>query len=191
MSIIGRKVRLRAVEEADLPLLHTWANDPELWALLGGWRFPSNFDSIVRWHSRLKDDPLSHRFVIETLDDGRLIGTANLTDIDWKNRNAFHGVSLGPVDARGKGYGRDAVMAIMRYAFEELGLERLDSDVIEYNEASIRLHLGRCGWREEGRRRRWHFRKNRWWDKIIIGVTRDDYAELLARDAYWTAADAG
>lgn len=34
------------------------------------------------------------------------------------------------------GYGRDRVMAIMRYALDYLGLERLDSDIISYNEAS-------------------------------------------------------
>jgi RimJ/RimL family protein N-acetyltransferase len=183
--ILGKKVGLRAVEEQDLVLLHTWANDAEIWSHLGGWRFPSSFDSIQRWFAGLKDDQLNHRWVIETLDEPQVIGTANLVDLDWKNSHAFHGMMLGPMDQRGKGYGLDTVMAVMRYAFDELHLERLDSDIIEYNEASMRLYVGRCGWKEEGRRRRWHFRKGRYWDKIIVGVTRDDYAELAAASGYW------
>jgi RimJ/RimL family protein N-acetyltransferase len=185
MSIPGVKVRLRAVEEADLPLLHAWANDEELWSHLGGWRFPSNFESIKVWFAGLGADPLNHRFVIEAKDGGQVIGTANLVNIDWKNNHAFHGMMLGPIDLRGKGYGLDTVMAVMRYAFDELHLERLDGDIIEYNEASIRLYVGKCGWKEEGRLRRWHFRKGRYWDKVIVGVTRDDYAALAKATNYW------
>ena len=93
---------------------------------------------------------------------------------------------LGPIDLRGKGYGIDTVMAVMRYAFDELHLERLDGDIIEYNEPSMRLYVGRCGWKEEGRARRWHFRQGRYWDKIMVGVTRDDYAALVAANGYWS-----
>jgi RimJ/RimL family protein N-acetyltransferase len=183
--ILGKKVGLRAVEEDDLPLLHRWANDAEIWSHLGGWRFPSNFDSIRRWFGGLKDDQLNHRWVIETLEGSQVIGTANLVDLDWRNRHAFHGMMLGPIDMRGKGYGVDTVMAVMRYAFDELHLERLDSDIIEYNEASLRLYIGRCAWKEEGRQRRWHYRKGRYWDKIVVGVTRDDYAALVTETNYW------
>lgn len=190
MSILGRRVALRAVEEADLPLLHRWANDSEIWSHLGGWRFPSSYASLQTWHARLGADALSHRWVIEARDSGAVIGTANLVDLDWKNRNAFHGMMLGPLDLRGKGYGRDTVMAVMRHAFDELQLERLDGDIIENNAPSHRLYVGRCGWREEGRRRRWHFRGGRWWDKILVGVTRQDYADLMAADDYWSAGSA-
>ena len=67
MSIPGRKVRLRAVEEADLPQLHAWANDEVLWSNLGGWRFPTSFDSIRTWFAGLKSDPANLRLVIEAL----------------------------------------------------------------------------------------------------------------------------
>jgi RimJ/RimL family protein N-acetyltransferase len=186
MSIPGNKVRLRAVEADDLPLLHRWANDEVLWMNLGGWRFPSNFESLRAWHAGLKADSLNHRLVIETLDGDRVIGTANLVDIDWKNRNAFHGMLLGPPELRGQGYGFDTVMAMMRYAFDELGLERLDTDIIEFNAASLALYIGKCGWKEEGRRRRWHFRQGRYWDKILMGVTREDYAQVVRSTGYWT-----
>ncbi|ODT64086.1 MAG: GNAT family N-acetyltransferase [Phenylobacterium sp. SCN 69-14] len=186
MSIPGRTVRLRAVEEADLPQLQAWANDEALWSNLGGWRFPTSFDSIRTWFAGLKSDPANLRLVIEALEGGALLGTANLVDIDWKNRHATHGVMLGDPAMHGRGYGFDTVMAVMRYAFDELNLERLDSDIIEYNQPSYRLYVGKCGWTEEGRQRRWHFRQGRYWDKILIGVTRDDYAALARSSGYWT-----
>jgi RimJ/RimL family protein N-acetyltransferase len=187
MSIPGRIVRLRAVEETDLPQLHHWANDEQLWSGMGGWRFPSSLASAQAWFAGLKSDALNHRWIIETLDGDQAIGTANLVDLDWKNRHATHGMMLGAQTVQGKGYGRDVVMAVMRYAFDELGLERLDGDIIEFNAASYRLYVEKCGWREEGRQRRWHYRRGRFWDRIVVGVTREDYVALAQSTAYWDA----
>ena len=185
MNIAGKKVLLRAIEPDDLPLLHQWANDPEIQSGLGGWHFPSSAEDQRKWYASFSLNSTAQRFAIETREHG-LIGTANLVDIDWKNGNAFHGLMLGNKNTQGKGYGLDAVMAIMRYAFHELGLNRLDGSMIEYNEASLKLYLGKCGWREEGRQRGWYYRKGRHWDRILVGVTAADHAALLERTAYWS-----
>jgi len=184
MNIKGKKVILRAIEEKDLELLHKWANDPEIWYMLGGWHFPSSLDFMKKWFESLKNDQLNQRFAIESPDLG-LIGSVNLVDIDWKNNHAFTGLQLGDKDIRGKGYGIDTFMVIERYAFEELHLERLDGSVIEYNEPGYGFITKHCGWKEEGRQRNWYFRKNRYWDKIIVGITRDDYFSLIKENNYW------
>ena len=184
MNIMGKKILLRAIEMRDLELLHKWANDPEIWYLLGGWHFPSSMAFQMQWFESLQADKLNERFAIEVYDQG-LIGTANLVEIDWKNNHAFHGMMLGDKNNSGKGYGTDTVMTIMRYAFEELHFERLDGSIIEYNEISKKLYCEKCGWREEGRLRNWYWRKNRYWDKILIGITREDYFELVKENCYW------
>lgn len=184
MNIIGKKVTLRAIEEKDLELLHKWANDPEIWYMLGGWHFPSSMDYMKKWFGNLMNDQLNQRFAIDTQDLG-LIGTVNLVDIDWKNNHAFTGLQIGDKDIRGKGYGVDTFITIERYAFEELHLERLDGSVIEYNQIAYNMITKKCGWKEEGRQRNWYFRKNRYWDKIIVGITRNDYFELIKENNYW------
>ena len=184
MNIHGKRVVLRAIEEYDLPQLHKWANDPDIWYLLGGWHFPGSMEYQKKWFASLQSDHLNQRFAIEAPDVG-LIGTANLVEIDWKNNHAIHGMMLGDKEIRGKGYGTDTIMAVMRYAFEELHMERLNSGMIEYNQVSLKVYCMKCGWKEEGRRRRWYFRKNRYWDMIIVGVTRDDYFELVEQNKYW------
>ena len=184
MNIQGKKILLRAIEESDLALLHKWANDPGIWPLLASWHFPTSMKDQRKWFESLSVSSPHQRFAIEAPDVG-LIGTANLVDINWKDRNAFHGMLLGDVDIRGKGYGKDTIMTVMRYAFEELGLERLDGSMIEYNEASLYVYIKKCGWKEEGRQRNYYFRKNRYWDKIVVGVTRADYFELVEENKYW------
>jgi len=184
MSIKGKIVILRAVEETDLETLHRWGNDPELWAMLGGWRFPTSLSQTQRWFEGLVGDPLNQRFAIDYPGVG-LVGTANLTDIDWKNNHAFHGMMLGDPSMRGKGLGQDVVMAVMRYAFDELHMQRLDGSIIASNEASSALYCGKCGWKVEGRQRDWYYRAGQYWDRIMVGVTRDDYKELMSATHYW------
>lgn len=184
MNIKGKKIRLRAIEQEDLELLHKWANDPEINNMIGGWHFPTSKKDQQKWFESFSVSSPNQRFAIDTEELG-LIGTANLVDINWKDKNAHHGMLLGDKDIRGKGYAIDTIMSIMRYAFEELGLNRLDGSIIEYNEPSYGVYVKKCGWKDEGVQREWYFRHNKFWDKKIVGVTKKDYTELITNTNYW------
>lgn len=184
MNIVGKNIILRAIEESDLEALHRWANDSETQDIMGNIYFPSSLDFHRAWFQNLKNEPLNQRFAIQAPNVG-LIGLSSIINIDWRNKHAWHGVMLGDVNVRGKGYGADAVMTTMRYAFDEMGLERLDGSMIEYNQASVDFYCGKLGWKEEGRQRNWYFRRGRYWDRIVVGVTRSDYLSLLERTKYW------
>jgi RimJ/RimL family protein N-acetyltransferase len=179
MNIQGNKIQLTAVEESDLPQLLKWANDPEILKNLGNWHFPYSMKSIESWFSRLTVDQSNLRFAMRNLD-GILIGTANLAEINWKDRNAFQGVMIGDPENRGKGYGADAVMALTKYGFEELGLNRQDTTIIEFNEASLHLYVEKCGWLIEGRQSNWYFRSNEYWDRIWLGITSDRFRTMFS-----------
>ena len=92
---------------------------------------------------------------------------------------------LGEQSIRGKGYGIDTVMTIARFAFEELGLKRLDTTIISYNKSSIGVYAQKCGWKIEGVKETYYFRKNQWWDQLIVGITEDDYLQLIKENNYW------
>lgn len=184
MNIQGKIVTLRAPEISDAPELHRWSNDPEIWNMLGGWHFPYSSRSTEEWIKNRKDSNLTdHVFCIETADKN-IIGTISIANIDWKNKNAFYGIVIGEYSMRGKGYAFDAMMAIMRYAFMDLGLNRLDTDIIDYNAKSIDFHF-KGGWKQEGMRRKWFYRNGEYHDKIIVGITLEDYLELVRKNKYW------
>lgn len=185
MNIQGKLLRLRAIEESDLPLLHQWANDPVTQDGIGELHFPSSMQFHKSWFDSLKSDKLNQRFVVDVPNVG-IIGISSIVNIDWRNRHAWHGLVVGDASHRGKGYGMDAILATMRYAFDELNLERLDGSMIEYNTASLATYCGKkVGWSQEGRKRNYFFRKGRYWDQIIVGITRADYLELIAKTDYW------
>jgi RimJ/RimL family protein N-acetyltransferase len=82
--------------------------------------------------------PNSVEFRLRTLEDDRLIGFVALHTIEWNNRAASLAIGIGEAAYRGKGYGTEALRLILRYAFDELNLERVGLDVIANNEAAIR-----------------------------------------------------
>jgi RimJ/RimL family protein N-acetyltransferase len=185
MHIKGKVLTLRAIERSDLPTLQKWANDPVTQDGIGEIHFPSSLDFHEAWFANLKTDRQNQRFVVET-PDGAIIGISSIVNIDWRNRHAWHGLVIGDSSHRGKGYGVDAIMATMRYAFDELNLERLDGSMIEYNAQSIAAYCGpKLGWREEGRKKNYFYRKGRFWDQVIVGVTRADYQAVAAATKYW------
>jgi RimJ/RimL family protein N-acetyltransferase len=178
MNIVSNNLVLKPIEEEDLDLLQKWSNNPEIQYWMGGWHFPTSKSSMKEWFDRINKDQNNIRFSIHHEELG-LIGTTNIVDINWKDKNAFHGMLLGDLEIRGKGIGKDVVMMIMKYAFEELGLNRLDGSIIEYNGASKKLYIEKCGWEIEGVQKKWYWRKNKFWDKYIVGITKDRYFEFI------------
>ena len=183
MNIYGKKVILRAMEKSDCEMVRGMFNDPEIEDLVVGWAFPVSQYSQEKWLESHYTDQKNFRFVIETEEDGA-VGIATLTDIDWKNRRATHGIKLSSKERRTKGIGTDTVMAIMRYAFDELGLHRLDGSWFDTNAASKGLYK-KCGWVEEGVKREYVYKKGHFRDLTIVGILASEYYSLIEQNHYW------
>lgn len=83
----------------------------------------------------------------------RNIGNIAIHGIDWRNRTAHTGTVIGERDCWGHGYATEAMRLRTAYAFDELGLETLTTQVYGPNEASRRA-LQRVGYRTAGSLRR-------------------------------------
>lgn len=183
MNIKGKIVTLRQMTQADLQLVCDMFNDPELENFVVGWAFPLSIEQQRQWFEKNIGDQRNFRFIIESPEDGA-VGIATLVDIDWKNRRATHGIKLANKERRAKGIGTDTVMAIMRYAFDELGLHRLDGSWFDFNTASKALYT-KCGWKPEGVLREYVYKQGQWRDLTVVGVLDSDYRKLVAENGYW------
>lgn len=186
MNIFGKKVMFRAIEEDDALILNKWANDPDIQSMLGGWHFPTSMQDQNQWISSLNCNNTNQRFAIELIESKKIIGTTNLVSIDWKNRNAFTGALIGEAGNRGRGLGTDVVMTMMKYAFDELGLNQLDTEIIEYNIASKKTYVDKCGWTIQGVKKNWYYRDGKHCDKMILGISYKDYKNLIVANKYWS-----
>lgn len=92
---------------------------------------------------------------IERKDDGKLMGTCTLFHVDAGNLRAELGYGLGSAYWK-LGYMKEALTALIGFAFGTLRLRRLEADVDPRNENSLLL-LDKLGFRREGLlRERWN-----------------------------------
>ena len=184
MNLKGKTVLLRAIEEGDQELLLTMLNDPEIEKMVGGYSFPISLKQQNEWFSRTSNDANNIRLIIETKEDGP-VGFANIVNIDWKNRSAFHGIKIANKSFQSRGIGTDTVMTVMKYCFEELNLHRLDGSIIEYNTPSQKLYINKCGWKIEGTKRQSIFKGNMYHNELIVSILKDEYEQLIKVNKYW------
>ena len=64
----------------------------------------------------------------------------------------------------------------MKYAFEELQLNRLYGSILEHNIPSQKLYA-KCGWKIEGNYRQSIFKNNRYYDEWPTAILKDEYFE--------------
>ena len=76
-------------------------------------------------------------------------------------------------------------MALMRYAFDELGLHRLDGSWFDFNVPSKGLYK-KCGWKEEGVKREYVYKQGKWRDLTVVGILESDYRSLIEENGYWS-----
>jgi len=114
--------------------------------------------------------------------EGKHVGSTAISRIDWRNRHGMTGIVIGDRGCWGRGIASEAMTMRTHYAFEELGLEKLLTQVVEGNVASRRA-LERVGYATVGIYRHHEFRHNRWWDMWIGELLREDWEARQAARA--------
>lgn len=173
--LTSERLYLRPIEQSDLPRCQLWINDPHIWRTTGVMR-PMDAVAEANWHAGHDRSmtPRDLHLAIVLGDGDRHIGNTGLISIDWVNRKGETGTLIGERDSWNKGYATEAKALLLRYCFHTLNLHRVESQVVEYNEASAR-HLLRNGFQLEGRRRAAMFREGRYNDLLLFGLLREEW----------------
>lgn len=75
---------------------------------------------------------------------------------------------------QGKGYGSEAIRWVLGWAFERLGLHRVQVRAFGWNVRAIELYK-RLGFKEEGRWREALWHEGRWWDDVQLSILEDEW----------------
>ena len=119
-------------------------------------------------------------FLIIETKNHRPIGCMGLHKIDWINRTAESGASIGEKKYQNKGYGTDAKMFFLNYAFNTLNLRKINSAAFSFNKRSL-AYNGKCGYKIEGVFKRQFFRNGKYHDAIMIAVFKEDFQNIWKR----------
>jgi diamine N-acetyltransferase len=175
--LIGEQVRLRAIEREDIPAFLRWFNDPEVRQYLLLYK-PMSKGEEERWVEARQEARDEFIFGIEALigKEWVLIGNVGLVKIDWKNRAATLGIVLGEKEHWGQGYGTEATRLMLRFAFHELNLHRVELDVFDFNQRAMRCYE-KAGFRREGTKRAALFRDGRYHDVHLMSILQEEFAD--------------
>jgi len=176
--IYGERVRLRAIERSDIPTFVRWFNDPEvrryllMYAPMSATQEEKWFEDMLQRVQRRED----FVFAVEARvgDEWVHIGNTGLHRINWKDRCAAFGIALGEKAYWDQGYGTDATRTMLRFAFEELNLHRVELEVLEEN-ARARRCYEKAGFRHEGTRRQAIFSEGRYHDAHLMSILREEF----------------
>lgn len=173
----GTLVRLAPIDpERHTEPLQRWINDPETTRTLGSGTFPI---SLLGEREFLDKAARSDRdgvvWIIETLA-GELVGICELSHLDWIARSAYSGSFIGP-EARGKGYGTEAMRLRATYAFGTLNLLTLFTSHLDGNDASGRM-MEKAGYEKWGVRPRAFYKEGRLLDEHGYVLTRERWEVL-------------
>ena len=180
----GKRVRLRAVERGDLPTIVRWFNDPVVRRRLARVE-PMSLAEEERWFDALQRATTEVVFGID--DDGALVGTCGLHRIDWRNRHAALGIVIGDAPDRSRGLGSDAVRTLLHHAFANLGLHRVELEVLADNAPAIRCY-DRLAFVREGVRKDARFLDGAFVDLIVMRMLASEWSASSASSASSSAS---
>lgn len=126
----------------------------------------------IRTHQEAFDKGEAVNFAIALRSDGLLIGAIGMS-INWSNRLAEMGYWIGK-PYWNRGYCTEAAREVLRYAFETLGLNRVQARHMTKNPASGRV-MQKIGMTYEGLLRQSIFRWGKFEDAAIYSILRDEY----------------
>jgi ribosomal-protein-alanine N-acetyltransferase len=145
------RLLLRALRPDDLNDLFIYASDPEIDRYTPWNHYTSMDDAIADLDDFLKEYEQEGRglsFGIEHRADKRLIGIATFSPPHRHHRRAELGYTISRL-YWGHGYTSEAAAELVRFAFEQMGLVRLEAVCLPDHAASVRV-LEKIGMQFEG-----------------------------------------
>jgi [ribosomal protein S5]-alanine N-acetyltransferase len=164
------RLRLRALSADDAHAVHGYAFDPEVARFLP-WR-PHSSELFAAGLIDMITQPQFLNWAITKPPNDRAIGMVFLHSFSRQHRKAEIAFSLAKSHWR-QGLATEAAQAVLRFAFHELGLNRVEALCMPENAASLRV-IGKLGMRREGTMRNAHYRYDGFHDMELFALLSSD-----------------
>lgn len=164
-------VTLRELLRADSDMLLEWRNLPAV----AQYMYTDHIitpDEHRKWFAAIHGD-VCRKYWIVVLD-GSDVGLANLYAIDRHHRRAYWAFYLADPAVRGRGVGSAVEYKVLRYVFDELGLNRLCCEVLSVNEPVIQMHKS-FGFKQEGYYRQHVIKNNTPLDVVVLALLNEEW----------------
>ncbi len=168
----GENINLRALDPSDLDVLYNWENDTSIWKV-SQTIAPFSKNILAKYLENAHQDIFTAkqlRLMIEK--DNTPIGTIELFDFDPVNLRCGIGIWIVDEENRRKGYAKEALTLIIKYAFSNLHLNQIYCNISSRNQASINL-FGSLDFQLVGVKSKWNNTPEGWEDELLFQLLCD------------------
>jgi len=172
-------VELKAFDFKNVQTHFKWNNDEELNFYDSDYPHQvESFESFLhRVKNEVRENPSTELLEIHS-DNNELIGVIDIHDIDQYNLRCTLECTIGNKMYWRQGYGREAMVKSLNYCFETLKMNKVITAAFDFNEPWISL-VEKIGFKKEGVLRQHTFKKDRFHDKLLFGMIRSEYNEVM------------
>lgn len=176
----AKRILIRPLQESDVPVLLEFRLKNRAYLAPFEPILPEDHftldgqDALIQQAISNWDTDNGYAFAIVLRGEDQIVGRINLSNI---TRGAWENCTLGyyiDEDLQGNGYVTEAVQLGLNFAFDKIGLHRVEAGVMPCNRGSIRL-LEKVGFHYIGLSRK-HLRINgKWEDHRLYAITAEDW----------------
>ena len=183
MYLNTSRLSLREYIHSDWQAVLAYQSNPE-YLEFNPWhqRKPTDVQKFVKmfvgWQQELPR--VKFQLAIVLPDQNQLIGSCGVRKKQPNTHQAELGYEIAPL-YWGQGYATEAAQKMLDFGFEHLELHRVWASCLAENKASARV-LERLGMKQEGCIRQNRWMKGRYWDTLIYGILKHEWAELINTD---------
>jgi len=174
--LAGKRVNLRPLVRGDLVYLRKWSEDAEIRGLIGEVAPMSKAD-CEKFLKKVRADAARAWFMVIMKENNKVIGEAGLLRMDRTWRTTDISVIIWEREEWGKGYGSEAILLLLDYAFRQLNFHRVAIGVVGFNERALRF-WAKTGFKNEGVQRDGYYYDGKYYDFVMMSILEDEFKEL-------------
>ena len=163
------------LEDCDSTYL-SWLNDEETNQFLESCFVVNTIPTLKKFVSAQIHDPTSLFLAIRIKDTNKHIGNIKIAKIHSYHKTGEYGIMMGDKTEVGKGYAKEASIAIINHAFNALNLQKINLGVISENKVAVKLYEN-LGFKVEGVLRKNYFHKSSglFFEEIRMGLLKKEW----------------
>ncbi|QCB94225.1 GNAT family N-acetyltransferase [Cellulomonas shaoxiangyii] len=171
-TLQGEMIVLRPVRADDVDAMWDMLTDPEGNRLTGTTRTVTR-EEVAAWCASREAAEGRYDFAVTANGSDEYRGEIVLDEVDEDVRCAGLRLAMRPM-YRGRGYGTEAIELVLGFAFDGLGMHRVELEALSINARAVSLYEN-IGFRVEGRRRDGYRDGPGWCDAIVMSMLEDEF----------------
>ena len=181
MIIESKRIILRSWEQKDIDDLVEGLNNINVSKWMASVPFPytkQEAESFISYAKKLNENSKDIMLAIVLKENNKVIGGTSIESINKKDGTAGGGIWLNEKYQK-NGYGTEAFCTRIKYAFDVLGLRRMENGYFPNNEKSKKMQQ-KLGYREEGIRRKRFLclATHEYVDECVTGLLKEEFVEI-------------